>query len=115
MIDIFIAVGSNIDPERSIPEAVLLVGEELPILAVSPFYLSPAIGRPDDPPFANGVVAAQADLSAKDVKYSILRGVESRLGRSGLRPWPAIRPRVEARLRAMAGVPVSESERRPPG
>ncbi|MBN1418174.1 MAG: 2-amino-4-hydroxy-6-hydroxymethyldihydropteridine diphosphokinase [Planctomycetes bacterium] len=81
MIEVFIAVGSNIEPDRNIPEAVLLAAEDLPILAVSPFYRSQAIDRPGDPDFANGVFAARTDLSARDVKNVILRGIESRLGR----------------------------------
>ena len=53
---IFIGLGSNIDPERNIAEALRLLARRCSILALSTIYRSPAAGDPGGPPFINGAV-----------------------------------------------------------
>ena len=77
----YIGLGSNIEPEKNIPAALQLLGEEVTIKAVSSFYRTPAIDRPEDPDFYNGVAAIMTDRSARTLKFGILRAIESQLGR----------------------------------
>src|SRR5262245_57944305 len=57
-----------------------LVQRELGIRAVSTFYRSPALKRPADPPFVNGVVEVGEALGPLEVKNR-LRQIEQALGR----------------------------------
>lgn len=54
---VYISIGSNIDPEIAIPKAIRLLGEHPDIhnLHVSTFYVSEALGRPEQPNYRNGV------------------------------------------------------------
>ncbi len=57
-----------------------LLQGELGIRAISTFYLTPALKRPADPPFVNGVVEVGDDLGPLEVKER-LRQIEQALGR----------------------------------
>lgn len=78
----FVALGSNIDPERHVPAAVDLLRQRLDVVGVSSFYRSPALGRTDQPPFWNGVVEVRTELEPRELKFDVLRPIESQLGRS---------------------------------
>jgi len=73
-------VGSNVDPETNVGRAMRLVQRELGIRAVSTFYRTPALKRPADPPFVNGVVEVGDALGPLEVKKR-LRQIEQALGR----------------------------------
>jgi len=77
---VFVSVGSNIDPEENVTRALRLLDEQLGIRAVSTFYRTPALNRPHDPPFVNGVVEVDDRLSPTDLK-KVLRNIERTLGR----------------------------------
>lgn len=51
------------------------------LIAVSTFYLSPALDRPQQPDFYNGVVEIETDLPPRELKFSVLRTIEAQLGR----------------------------------
>lgn len=76
-----IALGSNIDPERNLPRAVALLAQELEIVSASTAYGSPPVGAPGTPEFLNAVLSVQAGQGPRSLKFTILRAVESRLGR----------------------------------
>ncbi len=78
---VFIGIGSNIDPEQNIREALRLLAESARIVSISMFYREPAIGRPEEPDFYNGVVAIDTDLSPVTLKWKVLRVIEAVLGR----------------------------------
>lgn len=80
MTRVFIAIGSNIEPEKNVRNAVKLLSRQFPITGVSTFYRTPAEGRPEQPPFYNGVVEIETDLPADDLKRQ-LRKIENVLGR----------------------------------
>ena len=42
----FIAVGSNIEAERNVGDALELLGQRAQVVAVSRFYWTPALGAP---------------------------------------------------------------------
>ncbi len=74
---IHISVGSNIDPEIHVPSAIARLGGLVDVAAISPFYLVPAIDRPDQHDYWNGVVAVEYD---GDI-VTQLREVEAAEGR----------------------------------
>jgi 2-amino-4-hydroxy-6-hydroxymethyldihydropteridine diphosphokinase len=78
----FIGVGSNIAPQENIREALRRLAQSVLIVSISTFYREPAIGRPDDPDFHNGVVEIDTDLAPITLKGKVLRGIEASLGRS---------------------------------
>jgi 2-amino-4-hydroxy-6-hydroxymethyldihydropteridine diphosphokinase len=78
----YIGVGSDIEPERNVAAAVAELKQHATVLAVSTFYWSPALRRPDAPRFLNGVVKIETALAPRDLKFSVLRPLESRLGRT---------------------------------
>jgi 2-amino-4-hydroxy-6-hydroxymethyldihydropteridine diphosphokinase len=78
----FIAVGSNIDPEQNIPRALKFLAEMVTIEALSTFYRTEPIGRPEQPPFLNGVVRGRTGLAPRILKFDVLRRIEERLGRA---------------------------------
>ena len=82
---VYIGIGSNISPEENIPEALRkliaagLVSDRKPIL-ISNHYETPAIGKPEDPQFINGVWHFATLVSFKELKAA-LNAIESELGR----------------------------------
>lgn len=79
----YVALGSNLDPERNVPLALRRLEEQpgVRLVAISTFYLSPALGRPEQPDFYNGVVEIETDLPPRELKFSVLRAIETELGR----------------------------------
>lgn len=77
----FIGIGSNIDPETNVFCAVRLLRRETGIARVSMFYRTLPEGRPEQPPFYNGVVEIETDIPPEKLKHSVLRKIEAELGR----------------------------------
>ncbi len=77
---VFVSVGSNVDPEENVTRALRLLNDEVAIHAVSTFYRTPALYRPQDPPFVNGVVEVGDALGPVDLK-KLLQNIERSLGR----------------------------------
>ena len=77
----FIGIGSNIDPEKNIRQALRQLAQAVPLTAISTFYREPAIERPDEPAFYNGVVAIETRLPPMRLKQDVLRRIEADLGR----------------------------------
>ncbi len=77
----YIGVGSNIDPERNVRVAVRSLARCGRIVGVSTFYHTDPVGHPSDPPFINGVVGVDTQLGARELKATMLRGIEHELGR----------------------------------
>jgi len=78
---IYIGLGSNIDPEFNLAEALRRLAGRCSILALSTFYRSPAEGDPGGPPFINGAAEIAAALEPEAVKWALLRPLEEALGR----------------------------------
>jgi GTP cyclohydrolase I len=81
--EVVISLGSNIERERHIPEAIRLLRRHnhIDVKAVSRVYESDSVGGPDEaPPFFNAAVVACTDLSPDELRTE-LRGIESALGR----------------------------------
>jgi 2-amino-4-hydroxy-6-hydroxymethyldihydropteridine diphosphokinase len=78
----FISIGSNIDPENNVRNAILLLGSDVQVSAVSTVYRTEPIGPPGQQPFYNCVVETETDLAPRDLKFRLLRRIESELGRT---------------------------------
>jgi len=81
MAQVFIGVGSNIEPAANIPRALDLLMRALRVTGISTFYRTPALGSVNQAPFYNGVIAAETDLPPRTVKFALLRNIEEQLGR----------------------------------
>ena len=68
-------------PEENIRKAVHQVAQSARLIAISTFYRQPALDRPEEPAFYNGVVAIDTDLPPAKLKWDVLRTIEAALGR----------------------------------
>jgi 2-amino-4-hydroxy-6-hydroxymethyldihydropteridine diphosphokinase len=75
-----ISLGSNISPERHLPQAVARLEQVGRILAVSQAYGSAAVGPPGQPDFVNAAVLIEMDRSPEELRR-LLRRIEADLGR----------------------------------
>jgi 2-amino-4-hydroxy-6-hydroxymethyldihydropteridine diphosphokinase len=77
----FVAVGSNIEPERNVERGLERLARSVCIDRLSTFYrTSPVDGR-ESPPFINGMVELTTALAPLTLKLSVLRPIETELGR----------------------------------
>lgn len=77
---VFLGLGSNIQPEIHLPQAIVLLRQALEVEAISSVWETPAIGSPG-PDFLNAALQARTGLPADELRESILRPIEERLGR----------------------------------
>jgi len=81
LTDVFISVGSNINPEENIIKALDQLKRYVKVIAVSTFYQTKAIDRPNQSDFVNGVFHIRTNISPRKLKFDILRKIEYDLGR----------------------------------
>jgi dihydroneopterin aldolase/2-amino-4-hydroxy-6-hydroxymethyldihydropteridine diphosphokinase len=77
----YVAVGSNLEPERHIVAALEALRQKVAVEASSSFYRTAALGRPQQTDFVNGVWRLRTSLPARRLKVDVLRGIEADLGR----------------------------------
>ena len=77
----FVGVGSNLDPEANVPAALRLLARKVRVAAISIFYATEPLGRPEQPVFYNGVIEIETDIPARELKRGVLRPIEAALGR----------------------------------
>lgn len=77
---VFVSVGANVDPETNIARGLRLLARSVPVTGVSTFYRTPAIDRPAQPDYLNGVVRLETDQRPGRLR-DLLREVEHALGR----------------------------------
>jgi 2-amino-4-hydroxy-6-hydroxymethyldihydropteridine diphosphokinase len=76
----WLSVGSNIEPESNLPEAIRLLGEYGQVQAVSSAWESQAVGS-SGPNYLNACALFLTSLSAQALKQEVIRPIEARLGR----------------------------------
>ena len=76
----YLSLGSNINPEIHLPQAVRMLKEYGQVKAVSSAWQSHAVGS-DGPDFLNACVLFLSGLPPYDLKEQIIRPIEARLGR----------------------------------
>jgi 2-amino-4-hydroxy-6-hydroxymethyldihydropteridine diphosphokinase len=79
--DVFVSIGSNIDPDRNIPEALEMLARQTRLLGVSVFYRTSPLNRPEQSHYLNGVCRLHTALPPRALKFEFLRTVEATLGR----------------------------------
>lgn len=77
----YISLGSNIDSERNLREAVRRLSLRCRLLAVSPVYETAPVGRTDQPNFLNAAALVETKLTAVELKKDVLQVIEGELGR----------------------------------
>ncbi|WP_437206563.1 2-amino-4-hydroxy-6-hydroxymethyldihydropteridine diphosphokinase [Planctomicrobium sp. SH664] len=77
---VFVALGSNIDPERHLPAAVRKLRSIARVLKVSSVWESEPVGYLQQARFCNAAVLLTTDLPPERM-HSLLRRIESDLGR----------------------------------
>lgn len=78
---VFVSLGSNIDPERHLKDAVRLLAERCRLLAVSPVYQTRPVGTVAQPDFHNAAALIESGLSAAALKTQVLAEIEQALHR----------------------------------
>ena len=88
---VFISMGSNIDGERNLREATRRLALHCHLLAVSPVYETAPVGKADEvgradevgkaDNFLNAAALIETDLTAAELKTTVLQDIEQELGR----------------------------------
>jgi len=78
---VYVLLGSNINKERNLPEAVRLLAQFARVVAVSSVYETAPVGLEDQPHFFNAAVQVETELSAADFRRRVLAPIERALGR----------------------------------
>ena len=81
MTEVFVALGSNIDGERNLREAVRRLALGCRVVAVSPVYETAPVGKTDQANFLNAAVLIETDLTVVELKEQVLQVIEKELGR----------------------------------
>lgn len=81
MAQVYISIGSNVDPELNIVAALGFLKSNGRIIGVSTFYQTAALESPDSPPFYNGVIGLETCFGPRELKFDVLRKIEDALGR----------------------------------
>ncbi|MDE0214386.1 MAG: 2-amino-4-hydroxy-6-hydroxymethyldihydropteridine diphosphokinase [Deltaproteobacteria bacterium] len=75
-----IGVGSNIEPERNVPEARRHIAHRHVIVAASPFVQTRPVGCVDQPDFTNGALLVETPVDRERLRAD-LKAIEALLGR----------------------------------
>ncbi|MBL8014123.1 MAG: 2-amino-4-hydroxy-6-hydroxymethyldihydropteridine diphosphokinase [Candidatus Omnitrophica bacterium] len=76
-----IGVGSNLTPEKNIPQGLKLLSAHFKIVKTSQFVKNPPQGNLEQPDFINGAVLVETILSQQEVKV-VLKNLEVQMGRT---------------------------------
>jgi 2-amino-4-hydroxy-6-hydroxymethyldihydropteridine diphosphokinase len=87
MIEVYIGIGTNIEPRFDRMEHALLELDALaPVLATSAIYETAPVGHRDQPHFLNAAVMLRTDLRPEELLVE-LREMEQELGRRNRERW----------------------------
>jgi 2-amino-4-hydroxy-6-hydroxymethyldihydropteridine diphosphokinase len=76
----YIGLGSNIDPERHLPQAIQELKQQFTVWAISPVYESPAWGSIGQANYLNAAMLIETKLNPNEL-LTALREIETKLGR----------------------------------
>ncbi len=74
-------LGSNIDPAANLLRALEVLAESVAVVGASRVFETDPVAERPMPRFLNAALEIATPLEPGELKYGILRGVESRLGR----------------------------------
>ena len=78
--EIYLNIGSNLEPERHLQQAIRLLREQGQVKATSNVWQSHAFGS-DGPDFLNACVLFVNSLPPRELKEQVIRPIEAKLGR----------------------------------
>lgn len=78
---VFVSLGSNIEKEQNLPEAIRMLAERCQLVAVSKVYETTPVGYDDQPSFLNAAVLIETSLDAAAFRQEILTQIEQQLNR----------------------------------
>jgi 2-amino-4-hydroxy-6-hydroxymethyldihydropteridine diphosphokinase len=78
----FLALGSNIEPEKNILSAVKLLSKHVKIRAASTVYLTEPLLHKSQPKYYNCVIKIATEIEPDKLKFDVIRSIEKELGRS---------------------------------
>jgi len=78
---VYFSLGSNIEPERNLPEAVRRLARFGRVLAVSTVWESKPLGCAGQANFLNAAVLMATPLTAEEVRNTAIAAIEAELGR----------------------------------
>lgn len=81
MNSVILTLGSNIDKERNLPQAVALLREMATVTAVAPVYESAPTGLLEQPNFFNTAVLLHTPLTPAQIKDDLIAAIEHALHR----------------------------------
>lgn len=85
MNNVIVSIGSNIDAERNIAKALMLLAEDVEIVKQASVLITSPIGITNQPEFSNSAVLIQTSLDKESLNL-LLKTVENRCGRDRTRP-----------------------------
>ena len=80
MNEAIILIGSNIHPKQNIRDCLVLLMDSVTVVARSQIWRTKSFGS-EGPDFLNLAIKANTALNEKQLKVSVLRRIEDRLGR----------------------------------
>jgi 2-amino-4-hydroxy-6-hydroxymethyldihydropteridine diphosphokinase len=80
MHNVYLNLGSNIEPEKNIPQAIQLLRQVTNVVSVSSIWETESVGY-DAANFLNVCVLIHSELSANELKEKFFRPIEMQLGR----------------------------------
>ena len=78
---VYITLGSNIEPEQNLAQAVRLLSQQVQVITCSSVYRTPPQGYTEQADFLNMALELKTDLSPENLKSEVLAGIEQALGR----------------------------------
>src|SRR5512143_81318 len=78
--DVYLSLGSNIDPEANLPTAIQMLGKYGHVKEVSGVWESHAVGS-EGPNFLNASVLLVTDIPTAELKDRLARPIETAMGR----------------------------------
>lgn len=81
MIEAYIGVGSNIDPEQHLVQGLQHLRQWVEVTAISTVYQTKPLERPEQSAYLNAVWRINTTFAARVLKSEVLRQIESILGR----------------------------------
>ncbi|MGB7539056.1 MAG: 2-amino-4-hydroxy-6-hydroxymethyldihydropteridine diphosphokinase [Anaerolineales bacterium] len=77
----WLLLGSNIDPEHNLAQAVNLLAQRTILLAVSSVWQSPPADGSNQPDYLNAAVRVRTDLTPEELLAGVIAPIEQELGR----------------------------------
>ncbi len=76
----YLSLGSNIDPEKNLPEALLKISNLVEVCGMSSIWITPSVGF-DGPDFLNAAICIKTNFNATEFKEEYLCSIEESMGR----------------------------------